>query len=443
MKRRHFLKVSTLAIGASVLGTNESLANMASSAPATAGDANDSAPLINSKPMLQNFAETSIGVAFSVSALANGFVVYGKKKDLSDGKKVWCGGYRIMDMNDQVMQVRLTGLEPATTYYYRIGANRMHYGGGYDMKILETVEDDVIYSFKTAGRDAQSHFCVINDTHAHFDSFDLLTEKICQLAPSCVVWNGDGCNAEDTFEEQKEIFLYPPIKHRDYASQMPYLLCPGNHDGRGKANRHLEKTWMFRQPEERSSRDWDLGRNFAVRLGDIALVGLDTAEDKLDSNPAFANLYNSHAYREAQAAWLKDALDRPEIKNAQYIVALCHIPLYDSDSKHNPGDVAPADYDPRYDTDYAMWQRTCKELWSPLLEKAGCKLLICAHTHEFRVDKPSKDHSWTQVVGAGPDLDSGVTEHQPAVIDVRLNGGKLHIDVHNVVQNKIIYSLDI
>ena len=113
MKRRHFLKVSTLAIGASVLGTNESLANMASSAPATAGDANDSAPLINSKPMLQNFAETSIGVAFSVSALANGFVVYGKKKDLSDGKKVWCGGYRIMDMNDQVMQVRLTGLEPA------------------------------------------------------------------------------------------------------------------------------------------------------------------------------------------------------------------------------------------------------------------------------------------------------------------------------------------
>ena len=33
---------------------------------------------------------------------------------------------------------------------------------------------------------------------------------------------------------------------------------------------------MYRQPEERNPRDWDLGRNFAVRLGDIALIGLDT-----------------------------------------------------------------------------------------------------------------------------------------------------------------------
>ena len=54
---------------------------------------------------------------------------------------------------------------------------------------------------------------------------------------------------------------------------------------------------MYRQPEERDVRDWDLGRNFAVRLGEMALVGLDTAEDKLDTNPRFAGLFKSAARR--------------------------------------------------------------------------------------------------------------------------------------------------
>lgn len=80
----------------------------------------------------------------------------------------------------------------------------------------------------------------------------------------------------------------------------------GNHDFRGLENRDLRKVWMFRQPEERSPRDWDLGRNFAVRLGDLAIIGLDTGEDKVDSNPIHAGLANMGPYREAQAQWLKD-----------------------------------------------------------------------------------------------------------------------------------------
>lgn len=441
MKRRNFLKTSAAVLGASLLDTQEVMARMEDEVRETGTIKETPSPLINSRPMLQNFAETSMGVAFSVSALANGFVIVGRENDLSDGRKVWCGGYRVMDMNDQVILVRLTGLQPSTTYYYRIGADRIHFGGGYDMKVMETVMDDAIYSFTTAGEKSPSHFCVINDTHAHWDAFDKITEKVLELQPECVVWNGDACNAEDAVEEQKEIFLYPRINRKDYASQIPYMLTPGNHDGRGMANRHLERTWMYRQPEERSSRDWDLGRNFAVRLGDIALIGLDTAEDKQDSNPEFANLYNSHAYREAQVAWLRDALQRKEIRKAPHIVAMCHIPLFDADPKSNPGDIAPADTDPRYTYNYAMWQRTCQQLWSPLLEKAGCRLLICGHAHAFRIDKPSAEHSWTQIVGGGPDMDAEDTRCQPTVIDVRVANGKLKVEVHNVAQGKVVDTL--
>lgn len=401
--------------------------------------------LIISAPVLQNYAETSIGVAFAVSAMANGYVVYSEKPDLSDAITVKCGGYRVTDMNDKVMLVRLTGLKPATTYYYKIGADRIEYKGGYSMKIIGNEEDQTVYSFTTAGQKAKSHFCVINDTHAQWQPFGLAINKIEELNPACVIWNGDACNTEETIESQIRIFLNPDIEKRAYASVRPYLFCCGNHDSRGMANRHLEKVWMYRQPEERSSRDWDLGRNFAVRMGDIALIGLDTAEDKLDTNPLFAGLFTSGPYREAQVAWLEDALKRPEIASAPFLVAVCHIPLFDADPRQNPGDVAPDDKDPQYSTDYAHWQRTCANLWTPALSKAGCQLIITAHQHRYRFDAPTPERTWAQIVGGGPEM--GYRQRNgnrftddtlfPTVIEGEVENGKLKLIIHNLVKNCI------
>lgn len=388
--------------------------------------------LIDSAPVLQNFAETSIGIAFSVTDFANGYVIIGQKPDLSDGRKVFCGGYRLTDMNPECIQVRITGLKPATQYYYRIGADRIHYGGGYDMKVVGNEEPETIYSFRTAGKNAEGHFCVINDTHANWKAFGLAIDKMEQLQPSCVIWNGDACNTEESVEAQKLIFLKPNIEKQAYAANIPYLFCPGNHDDRGLANRHLERIWMYRQPEERSSRDWDLGRNFAVRLGDIALIGLDTAEDKLDTNPKFAGLYNSGPYREAQVAWLKDALRRKDIASAKHIVAICHIPLFDPNPKANPGDLAPADVHPDYSPDFAAWQRTCARLWTPLLEKAGCKLIITAHQHCYKMHPATKERPWAHIVGGGPDVNSKNPKLFPTVIEGRVEDGKLHILIHNL-----------
>lgn len=395
--------------------------------------------LIISAPMLQNFAETSVGVAFAVSAMANGYVTYGLKPDLSDGVTVKCGGYRVTDMNDKVMQVRLTGLAPSTKYYYRIGADRINYVHGHKMEIMGSETGEKVYSFKTAGASAEPHFCVINDTHHKLDVFDALFRKIDKLDPACVVWNGDCSSVAENIEKQISVFLTPDVSIKDYAASRPYLLCPGNHENRGLANRHLEKVWMYRQPEERSSRDWDLGRNFAIRLGDIAIVGLDTAEDKVDCNPIFAGLFNSEPYRVAQKTWLEDALKQPEIASAPFLVACCHIPLYDSRSDQNPGDVYPADSDPRYVTDYAHWQRTCFKLWGPLLEKAGCQLVITGHQHKFRYEAPCFDHNWAEIIGGGTEMkgDKSETEY-PTLIDVKSSGGKLKVHVTNMVTNKKI-----
>ena len=438
MKRRAFLKGSAMILAAA--GASDIL----HAAPLAAPEAEpvpDESPegaegaLIASAPMLQNYAENSIGVVFAVSALANGYVLIGEKPDLSDARKVKCGGFRTTALDDKVSQIRVSGLKPSTTYYYRIGADRIHYGNGYNMKILGNEEASEIYSFKTAGAKSAGHFCVINDTHVHWDTMTKLTDKIDALAPSCVIWNGDISNREEKIGNLIKIYLKPEMERKDYASRIPYLLCPGNHDQRGRANRRLEDVWMFRQNEERSPRDWDLGRNFAVRMGDVALIGLDTGEAKLDTNPLFAGLFNNGAYREAQTLWLKDVLKRKEIAKAPYLVAFCHIPLFDPREDANPGDIAPADTDPRYTTDYAAWQRTCARMWAPLLEKAHCQLVITGHQHCFRYDEPTKDRPWAQIVGGGPHLKPG--KGFPTLIEGQVRDGKLVITVHDIATDTI------
>lgn len=454
MKRRDFIKTSALL--ATAAGTGELL--KASSLPSMdEGPEAEAVPdavraddpvgdrLIISAPMLQNFAATSMGVTFAVSALANGYVLVGESPGLSDARKVLCGGYRVTDIDDRVIRVRLTGLKPSTKYYYRIGADRISYKGGYKMKVLGNEEDPRTYSFTTAGEGSDAHFCVINDTHVRMEPFGLAVEKIAELAPACVIWNGDASNVEETVEDQIRIFLNPAIERKDYAAEIPYLFCPGNHDNRGMANRHLERVWMFRQPEERKPRDWDLGRNYAIRLGDIALIGLDTAEDKLDTNPKFAGLFTSGPYRETQTEWLRDALAREEIRTAPFLVACCHIPLFDSNPRHNPGDVAPADSDPQYSTDYAYWQRTCARMWAPLLEAAGCQLVITAHQHRYRYDAPTSERPWAQIVGGGPEMGftgSGDKRREdagkfPTVIEGAVRNGQLEIAVHNLATGAV------
>lgn len=449
MNRRDFIKktaiLSVAAGAAEITRATELLQPTSQPAeeglPITAPEEAHEGALIISAPVLQNYAETSIGIAFAVSDLANGYVIIGRQPDLSDGRKVLCGGYRMSDIDDRVVQVRITDLQPATTYYYRIGADRIEYKSGYRMKVLGTEDDPRTYHFTTAGAAAKGHFCVINDTHASWEPFGRAIEKIAQLAPACVVWNGDACNSEETIEAQMRIFLNPEINRKDYAAEIPYLFSPGNHDFRGMANRHLERVWMYRQPEERLARDWNLGRNYAVRTGDIAMIGLDTGEDKLDTNPKFAGLFQMKSYREAQTQWLRDALQQPEIASAPYLVAFCHIPLFDSNPKHNPGDIAPADQDPKYSTDFAMWQRTCANLWSPLLAEAGCQLVVTAHQHQYHYFEPTAERPWAELIGGGPEMgEEGGRKYAhlfPTVIEGEVRQAQLHITVHNLLSGNV------
>ena len=433
MNRREFLKGSALAVAAATSGCATAKEEVVHCSPSPSTFTS----LIASAPVLQNAAETSIGVSFAVSADASGWVEYSTSPDLKDATKVFSGEHGLMTVDDKVALVRITGLKPATKYYYRIGADRIEFKGGYAMKNLGPEADSKIHSFTTLGAAATGSFCVINDTHNQKPALKLALGKVAALKPSVVVWNGDASNTSEKIEQAVDIFIHTHTDFPEYAADTPYMFLNGNHDFRGRFNRRLGDLMMFRELGERKAEYAELGRNFVQRLGDIALIGLDTGEDKLDTNPLFAGIFKMKPYREKQARWLAEVIETPVVKTAKFKVVFCHIPLFDSNPKANPGDVAPADKASQYTHSFAIWQRTCANLWSPYFRKAGVQLVIAAHQHQFRYDAPTGDRPWAQIVGGGPDLNPAKKGRFPTVIEGSVAGDKLVVTVHDVLNGKI------
>ncbi|MBR1588292.1 MAG: metallophosphoesterase [Kiritimatiellae bacterium] len=403
-----------------------------------AGEEVKPSKLIASAPVLQNAAETSMGVSFAVSADASGWVDVSRSPDMSGSVRVFSGGSGMMDVNDKVALVRIRGLKPATRYWYRIGADRIDYAGGYKMKNLGSEVDEKVHSFMTLGAGANGgSFCVINDTHERKPVLDQVFTKIKELNPSVVIWNGDASNCSETIDRAMDVFIRPHEGHPEYAADTPYMFVNGNHDFRGRFNRRLCDLMMFREPRERDSKFAELGRNFVQRLGDIALIGLDTGEDKLDTNRHFAGIFRMAEYRELQTRWLAEAIETPAVREARFKVAFCHIPLFEPRPGRNPGDIAPDDESPLYKNNWASWQRTCANLWGPLFVKAGVQLVVCAHQHCFRYNPPEPGRPWAHIVGGGC---NGVNKNKnlfPTVIEGKVVDGKLSITVHDVLYKRI------
>lgn len=427
VNRRTFLAAGVSLAATKVCGA----ADVGASAASGQREAAKPAKLLATAPALQNLADTSVAVVFAVNALASGWVEISEQSDLSGTVRHYSGGHGMMAIDEKVAQIQVRGLKPATRYFYRIGADRIDFRHGYSMRNLGAERDSAVYSFRTLGEAASGRFCVISDTHENRPAIGAAFKRIAELSPAAVVWNGDATNVTETEERAIDIFLRPHPDYPAYSSSVPYLFVPGNHDYRGRFARTLERVVMWRDASERSGEFAELGRNFVQRLGDIALIGLDTGEDKLDTNPAFAGIFRMREYRELQARWLEQAIETPAVKTAKFKVVCCHIPLFDPAPDANPGDAAPDDVDPRYRTDFAMWQRTCARLWSPSFVRAGVQLVIAAHQHRCRYDAPTADRPWAQLVGAGLGM----------VIDGCVEGDRLRVRAYDAADSRLVEDL--
>ena len=387
--------------------------------------------LVASAPMLQVPAETTMGVVWAVGTMAKGVVEVSEKPDMSDARIFRCGGYGVNGFDDKVLSARLAGLKPSTRYWYRTKTTRLTYEkGGYRRELGET-ETSTVHSFSTAGAAAESRFAVLNDTHMRWESFGMVAKKLKELAPPVAIWNGDALNSTDTIDQVVCALLAPKVQDADYAASMPVLFNNGNHEYRGLFMRNPDAVILPRLASERRPEDEALVRNFAVRQGDIAILGLDTGEDRADDNPWNAGLSNCDAYRLAQTGWLEDALSRPEIKSAPFVVASCHIPLLprESERKHP-----------------MWWCKAAAKEWGPVLTRHGVQVVIVGHMHEYRCDMADASRSWAQIEGGGfergvRNLGGSIVKNDgyfPTVIEGKVANGKLVVTVYDVWRNHIV-----
>ena len=391
-------------------------------------------PLIDSEPMLQTPAETSMGVVWAVGRMATGEVEVSESVDFAEWRTFPCGGYGVNGFDDHVLSARLTGLKPATRYFYRVRTTAIDYAkGGYE-KSRGAMETGAVHSFVTCGAAAPSHFAMINDTHMEWESFGLVTRKLKSIGAPVTIWNGDALNATNTVEDAVKAVLTPNVAEKDYAAETGILFNNGNHEYRGLFMRNPSSVFLPRLASERPPEFEALLRNYALRQGDIALIGLDTGEDRPDEHPWHAGLCNCNAYRDAQARWLEAALAAPEIRTAPFVVVSFHIPLVPrSTEAANP----------------MWWSEYCAKRWSPIFNRHKVQVALVGHMHEYRFTSADATRTWAQIEGGGYErryrkmwTPQGMKDVDnpglfPTVIEGEVRDGKLVITVHDAWHNTV------
>ena len=394
-------------------------------------------------PCLQAPGETSMGVVWAVHGLAHGEVEVADNPAFR-GARTFRGGPGLLPTDERILRVRLGGLRPATKYWYRTTTYPLAAtNGGWNVETAGAPVRSQAHAFTTLGAGCRGHFCVVQDLHGTGEAYRLAVRKLRALAPELAVWNGDAASGLPDRETAVATYLAPPVPEAGWQADLPVAFMPGNHEFRGVWATHLPEAQLPRDAAERAPADAALPPwTFAARLGDAALLVLDTGEDKPDGHPKWHGLADHSAARRAQAAWLERALARPDIRAARHKIALCHLPLLPD--LERPGRIeAPWDGSTVDPDGYAYWSRECRDLWGPILERGGVRLALVGHDHKFFVRPPEPGRSWTQVAGGGPELGEEGGRPAPARFPTVTEGlctdAGLRLRVHDLLHDRVVF----
>ena len=228
----------------------------------------------------------------------------------------------------QLHRVRVGGLRPGTTYRYRImqqavlrdeGNKRVILGEGYGSDILKHEP----YRATTLDPSRERIECwVVNDIHGRADCMAGLCRPIDFAQIDFVAFNGDMSNSTESPGQLYRDFIDASVGV--FASETPILYNRGNHETRGVYADFLQEYFP------------KVGGCYykLYMAGSVAVLMLDCGEDKPDSDIEYGGLGAYDAYREEEAAWLRETVASEEFRNASARIVLLHIPclLYTSDA---------------------------------------------------------------------------------------------------------------
>lgn len=360
MKRRLFL--TQAATGVATIAHGQVVT------PAPAADPDKSMPLMLTPPVVMAPRTDGAEIVWGISRHARGRV----EVKLENGELQFFGGtpFGFSTQGEKALRVRLTGLKSGQKQAYRVITEAM--------EAPEVREESAWREFRTLDATAkETRFAVWNDTHLNEKTLTGLHA----VTPSAdfLIWNGDICN-----DWHKEELLIPALLHpagTDFTAQRPLAFVWGNHDLRGNYGFRLQD--YVATPQGRSY--------LAFRSGPVAVVCLNTGEDKPDAHPSFKGRVSCEPLRQEQAAWLKHhVLATPELRDAPYRVVFCHIPLRWKDESE------------AFNREYDHFSKRSRDLWHDALVEWGAQVVISGHTHQRHWMEATRDFPYAQLIGGGP-----------------------------------------
>lgn len=384
LNRRSFLKAAGLLIGTWGLSTSSAFG-----AIDTATLAEDS--LFKCKPLVLRAGENSMQLVVVTKEQTACWLSYGTTAKQLDRKtrEVRNGMAHV----GTIHHFKLTDLSPGQTYHYQVEAT-----------LVEKLErKDAVFGTKELTPEASLHavdpnaneaYCLIyNDIHETPESFGLLRKLVPAAQPDFYVLNGDmvsNMRSEDHFISN----VLAPMAALS-ASSVPVLYSRGNHETWNWYARHITD-YLLDDPHP---------FYYGFRQGPAYFIILDSGEARQDSDPVNWGLIEFDAYREAQALWLQEEVEKPEFKQAKHRIVITHIPPFYASS---PIHAATHSFG----------------LWGDILNKSGISVMICGHTHQPKVHPAvAGKHNFPIVIGGGP------KEGNRTIISLKAKAQNLHLQL--------------
>ena len=318
-------------------------------------------------PYLQTEFNNELSILWITNSNCNSWVAYGELPAQLD-KIAYGDGTLGLRPAGRLQCIKLKNLKPDCTYYYKVASKEIINFQPYKVSYGKTISSLTEHFVNPDLAKEKVSFVVLNDIHDRPNSIPELLNLDKGSYRDFVFFNGDVFDYQTDEKQLIDHLIKPCVDY--FAKTTPFLFVRGNHETRGKFARNL--------PEY-----FNNVTNTAFTLGPVRFVILDTGEDKEDKHPVYADLVDFDRYRESQALWLAQEINRKEFKKAAFRVVLMHIP-------------------PRYSGDGHGAQH-CTKLFEPLMNKGKVDLVLSGHTHTHKIHLPVKDlNSYPIIIGGGP-----------------------------------------
>ncbi|MCY3411593.1 MAG: metallophosphoesterase family protein [Candidatus Heimdallarchaeota archaeon] len=310
-------------------------------------------------PYLQSPGEDRMSIMWVTSTDAVSWVEYGETTAL--GMTAYASSVLGLLPVTQVHKVMIQGLQPGTTYHYKVISKEVKSVDPNSADFGSTIESE-LKSFNTLDttKDAYSFF-VFSDIHEQEEIYQM-TMDYATTTPDFVVMNGDHLNHVDSKDQLLEQFIDPVASALQ--GEIPFVLARGNHETRGPLARDF---WNYV--------DTPTGMPYySFDHGPVHFTVLDTGEDKEDDDVEYSGLVNFTQFYDEQYQWLQAEVLTDAYQQATFRVVLAHIPLN--------GFLFEDEF---------TFGREYLQQWATLLNDTGADLIISGHMHGNILFEPGSE----------------------------------------------------